>query len=56
MPTEGIFVKVIKDGHIKPEDDIKALYRPITALVLVASDKGYRAKEKMLPGRRSRMR
>ncbi len=41
MPTEGIFVKVLSEGYIKAGDDIKVLKRPITAIILVASDKGY---------------
>lgn len=39
MPTEGIFVIVIKEGDIQPGDDIEVL-PPIRAGILIASDKG----------------
>jgi molybdopterin adenylyltransferase len=41
MPTEGIFVKVLSEGYIKAGDDIKVVKRPVKAIILVASDKGY---------------
>ncbi len=39
MPTEGIFVKVIKEAQIKPGDEITIL-PDIRAAILIASDKG----------------
>ena len=39
MPTEGIFVKVIKEAQIQPGDEISIL-PDIRAAILIASDKG----------------
>ena len=44
MPREGVFVKVIKGGKIKPGDEMVMLpldnNRPLTAAVITLSDKG----------------
>lgn len=50
MPTEGIFVKVSKDGTAKVGDPINIISKPITALVLIASDKGYSGTREDLSG------
>jgi len=50
MPTEGIFVKVLSEGYIKAGDDIMVLKRTIKAIILVASDKGYRGERQDASG------
>lgn len=50
MPTEGIFVKVLEEGQIAAGDPVEVVYRPITAAVLVASDKGHRGEREDLSG------
>ncbi|MEL7608978.1 MAG: molybdenum cofactor synthesis domain-containing protein [Bacillota bacterium] len=50
MPTEGIFVKVLEEGQVEPGDPVEIVYRPITAAVLVASDKGHRGEREDLSG------
>lgn len=49
MPTEGIFVKVIAEGEIKPGDEI-ALLPGIRAAVVIASDKGSAGEREDLSG------
>ena len=45
MPTEGVFVKVLKGGTVKVGDDIKvAEKRMFTATVLIASDRSARGE------------
>jgi len=40
MPTEGIFAKVIKDGFVKPGDEI-VVVSTIRAAIITVSDKGF---------------
>ncbi len=40
MPTEGIFAKVIKDGFVKPGDEI-VVVPTIRAAIVTVSDKGF---------------
>ena len=40
MPTEGIFAKVIKDGFVKPGDEI-VVVPTIRAAIITVSDKGF---------------
>ena len=50
MPTEGIFVKVIKNGSVGSGDSITVLGRPISVYVIVASDKGFSGERQDLSG------
>jgi len=40
MPTEGIFAKVIKDGFVKPSDEI-VVVPTIRVVIITVSDKGF---------------
>ncbi len=50
MPREGVFAKVVKEGIIRPGDEMKVVApdsgRPFTAAVITLSDKGARGERK----------
>lgn len=48
MPTQGVFAQVLKEGIIRPGDEMKAVLpaadRPFTAAVITLSDKGFKGE------------
>ena len=50
MPREGVFAKVLKEGIIRPGDEMRVKLpdenRPLTAAVITLSDKGARGERK----------
>jgi len=49
MPLEGIFVKVLKGGVVKPGDEINVV-NPIRVAILTLSDKGFKGEREDLSG------
>lgn len=49
MPTEGIFVKVLKGGLVRPGDEINVV-NPIRVAILTLSDKGFKGEREDLSG------